>query len=165
MFRAAGRSNRWESPWWRCIWSFRIHATLSVLSDGSKGKGARLPILGLSHPCVAAAVPRERVWLGLHLCWLLIGAICAEFYHSFLFPQGTQSRFSWQSADVMTTATNKRQALQWGDKRFTESTTKQVLASAAELSPFNICLIDCILTGIPPSGKLEGGHSLASQPE
>lgn len=104
MFTAAGRGKRWESPWWRCIWSFRIHATPPCLTWLIKREGTRLAILGLSHPCVAAVVPGEHGWLGLHLCWLLIEAICAQFYHCYFISTG--NGFSWQSADVMTTTTN-----------------------------------------------------------
>lgn len=88
------------------------YPSLSYLID-QKGKEPACPFSCLSHPCMVAAVPRESIWLRLHLCWLLIEAICAEFYRCFfLFPQGKESRFSWQSADVMTATTNKRQALQ-----------------------------------------------------
>lgn len=87
-----------------------------------------------------------------------LGSVLSLFFLN-LFPLGMESRFSLQSADVMTATTNKSQALQLGIKRFTNSSTKQDRGSAAELSHFNICLIDCFLTGIPQSGKLERGHS------
>lgn len=87
----------------------------SVLPDWSNGKGPRLPTLDLSHSCMAAAVPGDSAGLG-HICagsyW---GDLC-RLLSLFLFPLGMESQVSQQSADVMSTTTNKRAALQWGIK-------------------------------------------------
>ena len=53
----------------------------------------------------------------------------------FLFPSGMESRFSQQSADVMTTTTNKRQALQLGIKWFTNKKKKGARLSCKAESP------------------------------
>lgn len=97
---------------------------LSVLPDWSKEKGPGCPFRGLSHPRLAAAFPRGKAAGPGCIC---AGGCSLSTVLSlwFLFPSGTESRFSQQSADVMTTTTNKSQALQLGINGFRKSSTKK----------------------------------------
>lgn len=108
-----GGGNRWESPWWRCIWSFRMHATPPRLTWLIKREGARLPILGLSHPAWQMQSPEKAAGPGC-ICagYLLRRSVHSFITVFFLFPLGIESRFSQQSGGVMTTRTNKSPALQ-----------------------------------------------------
>lgn len=160
-----GGGNRWESPWWRCIWSFRMHATPSCLTWLIKREGARLPILGLSHPVWQMQSPEKAAGPGCICAGYLLRRSVHSFitvFLFFLFPLGIESRFSQQSGGVMTTRTNKSPALQLRIKGQQTPLQKQVLGSAAEPGHFRICLIDHILTGIPRPGKLERGHACLS---
>lgn len=137
MFTGVQKTNRWESPWWWCIWSFRIHSPPLCRTWLIKRERARLTVSSLSHPRLAAAVPGDHARFMPHLRWLLIETMWAEVYHGFLFLRGTEGGFSQHSADSMTTTTTEHQVLQLAP------------GSSAELSHFNICIIDCILIGIP----------------
>lgn len=78
-FRAVGRGNRWESPWWRCIWSFGIHATpYPVSPDWSKGKGPACLFRGLSRPVWQMQSPGKAAGPGF-ICagYLLRRSVCS----------------------------------------------------------------------------------------
>lgn len=78
-FRAVGRANGWESPWWRCIWSFGIHASpYPVSPDWSKGKGLARLFRGLSRPAWQMQSPGKAAGPGF-ICagYLLRRSVCS----------------------------------------------------------------------------------------
>lgn len=90
VFRAVGRGNGWESPWWRCIWSFGIHATpYPVSPDWSKGKGPACLFRGLSRPAWQMQSPGKAAGPSF-ICagYLLRRSVCSfapVFFLSFHF--------------------------------------------------------------------------------
>lgn len=133
-----GRGNKWESPWWWRIWSFRIHATPPCLTWLIKSEGGPPAHFGPVTSRVVSTIPGESSWPVPHLCSILIEAFCAQFYHCPLFPLGAESIFSQQIGDVMTTRTSMSPALQRRVKGQQTPLRELVLGSAAELSHFRI---------------------------
>lgn len=122
MFRAVGRGNRWESPWWRCIWSFRIHTAPPCRTWLIKREGARLPISVPSHPVWQMQSPEKAAGLGcIHAACLLRRSLHI-FFHCFFISIGNRAQIL--SAERWWPPEQIRAQLYSSDLRLTNSSMK-----------------------------------------